>query len=484
MQSPTRVLGRIFLGIYNILSTYLLGWVLFWGFLALGFHLLTELAIEPLGFKHTEQWWAYVEWRTGVDALFWRFVIYVTLQAAVLYFGRSLWRRGQARIEGFFDIILRGFRSLTEGRPRLYLATRGIFTIGVTLVLVPFVFQPTLVGGGLSTMDWVHRTANLADGTASRNIVDSVMGGYRRLIVDDVASHGGVDDEDITMDGDEDDHGEPGMPREVIPEDEVVADEPPGAVAPPVPSGREPLMDRWDPQIRAVTGDNREMFAFVKAFMRIESSGRQFAVSPTGCAGLMQFCAGTAREQPFRGVFGRGSVYTCGCHPNCRTPQSVIKGLETGNRDVIADLEDQFPCDLTDARFDGVKSIRAGAKYIERLANSYDNNLYLMYIGYNSGPGVANTVWRKIGGDANAGLERISRHLANALRPHFHGASNQRANSLVQTHLPRLRRAYETYYEASELANQSIDEVHHEFAVSLVDSHCELSAWSGDVPGR
>ena len=52
------------------------------------------------------------------------------------------------------------------------------------------------------------------------------------------------------------------------------------------------LVLRLDPETQA---------AFIKAFMWVESGGRQFAVSSTGCAGLMQFCPGTART-PFGGL--------------------------------------------------------------------------------------------------------------------------------------------------------------------------------------
>lgn len=451
MQSPSRVFARIVLGIYNILSTYLLGWVLFLSCLAFGFHLLTEAIVANFGFERADQWWAYVEWRLDVDALVLRFPIYVGLQAAIIYFGRGLLATGQARLEAVFDSTVKRFRALTDGRPRLYLISRAIFTLGVTVVLIPFIVQPTLVGTSMTSSDWIQRTANLADGTASRNVVDSVVGTYRRHIVGDVESVGGVDDDDLSW--------EP--PFEEAPDDEsdeiddVDSDESTDTIAPPAPSGTEPLMDRWDPTIRSATDGDPKKFAFVKAFMRVESSGRQFAVSRTGCAGLMQFCSGTARRQPFRRIFGAGSIYTCGCHPNCNTPREVSRGLETGNRSDINDLEDQFPCDLTDSRFDGTKSIRAGTRYIEDLAASYGQNLYLMYIGYNSGPGVANTVWRKLGRNSDADLDDIRPHLTDALRPHFHGASARRARSLLNTHLPRLRRSFDAYHETDPVAGVS-----------------------------
>ena len=459
MQSPSRVFGRIVLGIYNILSTYLLGWVLVLGCLAFGLHLLTELIVAPFGFERADQWWEYAAWRLDMDALILRLVVYLSVHGAILYFARPLWGGVQAFAESCFEAVATQIRRVTRSHSRLYIFIRAMFTVGVTVVLIPFVIQPTLVGGGLSTADWLARTVNLVDGTASRNVVDSVAGAYRRFVVDDVESHGGVDESDLTEGG----LTEGDLTGETLDES---TEEPDGKettdgdgadpATPPPPSGREPLMDRWDAEIRAATNGDAELFAFVKAFMRVESSGRQFAVSRTGCAGLMQFCSGTARRQPFRRIFGAGSVYSCGCHPNCDTPQRVTEALETGNRDAIDDLSDRFPCDLSDARFDGTKSIRAGTRYIEDLADSYGGNLYLMYVGYNSGPGVANTVWRRVGRDADAGLDCISPHLADALRPHFHGASNRRARSLLDTHLPRLRRAYDQYYQPPSDSAQAV----------------------------
>lgn len=442
MKSPSRVFARILLGIYNILSTYLLGWVLVLSTLALGLHFLTEFIVGHFDFDRADQFWEFAAWRLGVDSMLLRFAVYGGIQGSILYFGRGLWGGLQSRAEAAFDVVATRVRRVTATRPRLDLLIRGVFTVAVTVVLVPFVVQPTMVGGGLSGSHWMERTANLADGTASRNVIDSVVGAYRQFIVDDVASHGGVDAGDVTTSLTD----EPGVPRRPnITHDVDAPDQPRPVDSPPAPVGNEPMMDRWDPTIVEITGGDPQLFAFVKAFMLVESSGRQFAVSHTGCSGLMQFCAGTARRQPFRSIFGAGSVYTCGCHPNCSTPRPVIQALETGDRRSIPDLESQFPCDLTDARFDGRKSIRAGTRYIKDLANSYDGNLYLMYIGYNSGPGVANTIWRSIGRRGDATLQEIGPHLAPALRPHFHGASDRRARSLVNTHLPRLRGSYNRY---------------------------------------
>ncbi len=429
-----RAIGRIFLGIYNILTTYLMGWVLFLACMAFGFHLGTGVVVGWLGFSSIDLWWQWIAANTGLEAVYWRIAIYGSLHTLVIYvaWGPLEWLKAQ--IEAFFNVLIGAFRGLTSGRPKLSIAGRTIFTVGVTLVLVPFVIQPTLVRGYTEADDWLHRAANLTDGTASRFLVDSVAGAYRRYLVDEVASEGGV------------------SPGEVAP-DADVADE--GPEKPPDPTGERPMMDRWDPAIQKLADGDPQTFAYVKAFMWVESGGRQFAVSHTGCAGLMQFCSGTARNAPFRRIFGTGAIYTCGCGPNCHTPDRVERALETGRREEVPGLDDKFPCDLTDARFDGSRSLRAGALYIERLAQDYEDNLYLMYVGYNSGSAVADKVWRALGRDASAGLDRIDTHLADAMQEFFPQSYDTRADSLVGTHLPKLKRAYDRYYEAHQASRHA-----------------------------
>jgi hypothetical protein len=68
-----------------------------------------------------------------------------------------------------------------------------------------------------------------------------------------------------------------------------------------------------------------------------------------------------------------------------------------------------------------------------------------MYIGYNSGPSVARQVWADVGADPAADLTDIEPHLADAMRPYFAESADRRARSLLETHLPKLRRAYERY---------------------------------------
>lgn len=441
-----RLLGRIFVGIYNILAAYLVGWVVVLATVALGLHFLTELAVAPFGFERADLWWRSVERAVGVEAAYLRLPLYGIVLAAVMYLGRRPLQWLQGAADRGLDVVLGWFRSAAADRPWLANMGRLGATVAVTAVLIPFVVQPTLVGGGMSFHHWVERGANLTDGTASRHLIDSVAGTYRQWFADDVESQGGIS-------GDDWEGGQtPFEAYDDVDGEEVVAR---GGISEEEWDRQQPLLDRWDPLIEQAVGGDAELFAKVKAVMQIESSGRQFAVSHTGCAGLMQFCAGTARRQPFRRIFGAGAVYECGCHPNCSTPEEVSRALESGNRDSIAGLEGRFPCSLTDSRFDGEKSIHAGTKYIEKLGASYGGNLYLIYIGYNSGPGVANEVWRRTGRDSAAELADIEPHLTAALRPHFGSDAASRARGLLDVHLPRLGDAYEQHSQTARAAGMT-----------------------------
>lgn len=431
--------GEILHGLYTILATYLLGWVAYFALVGFGFHAGTDALVGLWGFERPDLWWRYAASTLGADPVGLRFVVYVTLHVALLGFAWRYLRPVKAWLERSFDTAHGWFRARTRSRPAVRTAVRGTFTAVVTLVLIPFVLQPTMVADWRSSRSWFERTANLADGTASRYVVDSVVGGYRRWFVDDVTSEGGVSGEDFERSADRG------------------ADEPEAPSAPPTPTGDQPMMDRWDPVIERAVEEDPERFAQVKAFMWVESAGRQFAVSHTGCAGLMQFCSGTARSAPFRKVFGTGTVYTCDCDGQCDPPDHVSEALETGEREEIAALDEKFPCDLTDARFRGDRSIRAGKLYIDQLAEEFGENLHLMYIGYNSGPAVARNVWHRTGKDPEVELDEIEPHLAAAMRPHFPGSAQGRARSLVQTHLPKLQRAYRRYRDdADELLARPI----------------------------
>ena len=121
------------------------------------------------------------------------------------------------------------------------------------------------------------------------------------------------------------------------------------------------------------------------------------------------------------------------------------KALESGDRQRIMLQEPRFPCDLTDARFDPGKSIRAGWLFIRRLERRFGGNIYLMYIGYNSGPAVAARLWAELEQDGAVTLEQIAPLLPGALQPYYGTGAPGRARSLAKVHLPRLARAFARY---------------------------------------
>jgi hypothetical protein len=299
-------------------------------------------------------------------------------------------------------------------RYRLPLAVRKPLDLGASVlatgVLVAFLVQPTLVPLHLDRQAWVQRAANLVDGTASAYLVDSVVGLARSLYAPPVEPAAPVNPEDFDND----------LDKDVI-----------------------PLIDRWDRDLLAAADGDLELFAQTKAFMWVESGGRQFALSSTGCAGLMQFCASTAQGSPFGGIFGVGQVAACGCH-DCSVPREVQIALETDPEAVLAH-KDTFPCDLSDARFDPQRSILAGVAYVRQLGDRFGHHLPLMYIGYNSGPSVASSLHRTLKDQPDVTIESLRPHLANALRPYHGSRADGRANGLLEVHLPKLMAAYERW---------------------------------------
>jgi hypothetical protein len=155
----------------------------------------------------------------------------------------------------------------------------------------------------------------------------------------------------------------------------------------------------------------------------------------------MQFCATTAQEPPIHAIFGVGQVAACGC-ADCGVPRELLVALET-DPTVAAAAPEAFPCSLTDARFDADKAIRAGVAWVDKLGQQLGGNLPLIYVAYNSGPSIARKLHRALGPDVTtAGLRP---HLANALRPVYGDRANGRAQGLLDVHLPKLLRAYETW---------------------------------------
>lgn len=423
-----RFFFRTLKGIYDILATYLLVFVVPFALAGFAFHLTFEATASFFGYaSDADMWDAVAEW-SPVSTIWLRIGLFLPLHIATWWLLRKPVARVWPYVEEAFDQLVLAFRWFTDRLPGLQAAGELAFTVVVTALLVPFVIQPTLVPELGDERAWFERTANLLDGTAVASLADSVVGMYRRIYVDPVVAEGvPASDLDVFQQAD----------------DGVAS----GPIVAPMPSGKQPLMDRWDPYIKDVAGDSPEQFAFIKAFMWVESGGRQYAVSHTGCAGLMQFCAPTARNKPFKKVFGTGQIYTCSCRDKrCRIPRDVQRDLESGDPAALERHKDQFPCEMTDARFNPKKIITAGGLYIDDLRGSFGDNIYLMYIGYNSGPRVAQAVYERLGRNPNATLSEIEIHLATAMEPYYGSSAQDRARSLVRTHLPKIRNAYDKYY--------------------------------------
>lgn len=423
-------------GVYDIVASYTLAWVLIIALVSVALYGATGFLAQRMGFDDPMMMWQRLSGRTGIDALWWRLMIFGPLQAAILWTMSGPLGVAARLAEQIVDAVRWVYIRVFDYMPTFKVWVGRLFTLTVTLLLIPFVLQPTLVP--LRAQDgaaWAARAANLLDGQAVWGAQDSVVGLYRKLWAKPVV--GG------------------GLPRQVVAEQfaepvEPGFDQDPGAAYGPLvthaPNGKQPLMDRWDPIIAEVAAGDAKKFARIKAFMWVESGGRQFAVSHTGCAGLMQFCGGTAKKAPFKEIFGTGQVYTCGCASwSCRISREVQRDMERGDLALIEARKGEFPCDITDARFHPKKAIAAGGVYVDLLARSLGGNIYLMYIGYNSGPRIARGVFERGGRNPDMTLEEIERHLADELRPVYGPSADSRARGLVRTHLPKLRGAEQRY---------------------------------------
>lgn len=424
---------RIAKGIYDILATYLLGWVLVFAIFSLGLHFGLESLARFRHFDSADALWRALSYSHGERAILWlRFGVFGALNAGLIYLFQRPLRATQRAIESGIDTLIGFFRYFTHDRPRARTIGHLFFSLTVTALLIPFVLQPTLVADHSTRRAWLERGANLVDGSASRYVADSVIGLYRKFYATPVEAVGGVSDSDVAS---------ATTPSFSDPASSTFQNLPHTL---PASAGAQPLMDRWDPIIwRAAEGD-ADRFAMIKAFMWVESAGRQFAVSTTGCSGLMQFCAGTARARPFREIFGVGQITTCKCEGPCQIDKETRQSLETGALNA-SEAGDAFPCDPADARFDPERSIHAGAAYIAQLSARFGDNIYLIYIGYNSGPAVAARVYARLGKRPGATLSDIERHLEEGMRPYYAASSPGRARSLLRTHLPKINRAYRSY---------------------------------------
>lgn len=428
MKKFARFVLRTSKGIYDILATYLMLWVVPFALASLLLNLAFGTIVSLLEFETAEQLWQRVAQTIPLSTVWLRLAVFVPMHVLLFRVTRKPIAKVWPRVEAVFDELVEAFEYMTRRILPVRVAGEWLFTLVVTAVLIPFVVQPTLVPRDMALSSWVERAANLVDGSASAALGDSVVGLYRRVFANPVVVEG-LRPED----------------QQVF--DEVQDDSSVGPITPPMPNGTQPLMDRWDPYIEKIADNDPAMFAFIKAFMWVESGGRQYAVSHTGCAGLMQFCVGTARSQPFRDVFGTGAVYRCDCaNKQCRTPRDVQRDMESGDPALLTKHASNFPCELTDARFDPNKIIAAGGLYIDNLRQAVGGNIYLMYIGYNSGPSIAKKVYAAVGRKPDATLAEIEVHLATAMKPHYGNGSEARARSLIRTHLPKLKGAYDKYY--------------------------------------
>ncbi len=413
-------------GIYDLIGTYLLIAIIPFIFASLVFHIITLAASMHLGFSEVDEMWSKLGESIPFDVLWIRFFGYLPLHWVVYRVIKTPRERVNELLEKFATRFINGFKKITQHFPLGRFMAESSFTVLITLFLIPFFVQPTLVRGYFSPLPWIERAANLADGTAIVESVDSVIGLYRKFYSEPIIAEG-VSSAEL----------------------EKIFDKSKGDVfVPPKPSGNSPMMDRWDPYIERTAKGDAAKFAYLKAFMWVESGGRQYALSKTGCSGLMQFCTGTAKSEPFRSIFGRGTVYRCKCKNRvCSVPRSVQKGMETGNREELESHASSFPCELTDARFNPSKAIEAGGAYIDKLRKMVDRNIYLMYIGYNSGPKIAKRVYQLGGNNPEMSLNDIETHLTTALRGTYGSSASGRARSLVRTHLPKIKGAYDTYYK-------------------------------------
>lgn len=379
--------------LYDLVVVYGLATIAVLALSALGLQVLAGFAASFTGDGEALFLWQRVASGLGVQTVSVRLVVFGVAQLAVFILLnkplRALW--------ALVDRVLDG----VEGAGRWGSALGRVLSVLFTILLIPMVLQPTLVPLRMDRSAWVERSANLLDGTASGAAVASAVRAWR------------------------------------------------WAFPPPLHNqyaGSGSRMDRWDPLLQESTRDANH-FAQTKAFMYVESAGRQYAVSRTGCAGLMQFCVTTAQRRPFGQIFGTGAVSACNCGGKpCVIPREVSESLEVDPHAV--DIHrDSFPCDVTDARFDPERAIRAGAAYTQELSDQVGGNLPLMYIGYNSGPAVAKRLWTATGKNPRVSIDQLRPHLAPTLRRWYGDRATSRANGLLDVHLPKLLEAHARYLE-------------------------------------
>ncbi len=149
-------------------------------------------------------------------------------------------------------------------------------------------------------------------------------------------------------------------------------------------------VDRWTPDIQAVCQGDTNCVALVKAFMRSESGGNPYAVSWSGCAGLMQFCYTTAEGMD---VFSPGPLQNC-CENYVRTPDRTVPNRCMTSQNHCKDQG------YTDIRFHPQRNIYAGASALLRKQRDsrVRGNIYLLAVSYNAGMGIVPHVVTRLEG--------------------------------------------------------------------------------------
>ncbi len=132
----------------------------------------------------------------------------------------------------------------------------------------------------------------------------------------------------------------------------------------------------WGDDVIAASATYGVDQALILGVITQESLGDPLAVSPTGCAGIMQICYNTGLELP---GLGAGSMVPCGA--NCGS--SCACTIEN------------------DKRLDAQVAIPAGTSYLGRLMNQfsgYTDQLAFAVAAYNGGPGRVSGLIRAVGG--------------------------------------------------------------------------------------
>ena len=181
---------RTLKGIYDILATYLLLFIIPFALAGFVFHLGFLALAEALGYASDAALWTAASSTLHVSSSVLRIVLFLPLHYAAFRLLRAPVTRIWPRVEAAFDQLIAAFHWFTERLPGLRVAGSITFTLVVTALLVPFVIQPTLVPEWDDERAWLERTANLLDGTAVATIADSVVGLYRRIYADPVVTEG------------------------------------------------------------------------------------------------------------------------------------------------------------------------------------------------------------------------------------------------------------------------------------------------------